>query len=222
METIIKNLFIGLLLISLIISCKDKIENSKKNNIDYSVDSVLVIKKDIKIPHDIKFWIDEEQINSMKSDSSKYWDKYKIIAQIRKDSLSNLIHLSFKERGEMIKDSITYWKKNKKIALERGLHEIKRKDSLQKIIYPIDAILPFGPKFLGKLVKNKTNWFGFQIKRGDSLSKEQKRNKKDVNDAWKYFSKFNPDDDLYQFNFKTRHKSHLKKSCHALYSSLFF
>ncbi len=112
---------------------------------------------------------------------------------LTQDEIQSLIQSSFKDSVYYKELSTNRFKKD---SIKSAIKFNKRKDSLQKIIYPIDSILPFGPKFLGKLVRNKTNYFGFQVKRRDSLSKEQKNKKKDVDDAWQYFSKFFPNEDL--------------------------
>ncbi len=182
---------------TLFFSCKENKESSVKKNNVLKKDSIVALVEKVKIPSDIKFFLSEEQINRVKSDSSKYWEKYKKTAQIRKDSLTKLSALRSDEMIEMIKDSSRFWQINKALAIKRRNQENDRMDSIQNALRPIDSMLPFGSKPLGELIKENRNDLGFSVKRGSSLTIEEKSKRKDLYNIWKYFLKLHPNSEVY-------------------------
>lgn len=113
----------------------------------------------------------------------------KNINYLKEDEIQKLIEGSFKDSSyykelafnRFEKDSVTFWTAYN-----------KRKDSLQSIIYPVDSVLPFGPKALGNLIEQDKNYLGFYIKEGDSISEKNKKKRKDIYEIWTYYLKLYP------------------------------
>lgn len=158
-----------------------------------------------KTPSVFNTYLTPKELSKFNSDSLSNWIIYNELYKTRRDRTSRLIKYVRALKKEEIqkfiqgsfKDSLYYKElasnRFKTDSIKSWVAYNKRLDSLQSIIHPIDSILPFGPKSLGKLIESNINDIGFTILKGDSLTKPKDiEARKAVYNTWKYFFKFHP------------------------------
>ncbi len=158
--------------------------------------------KNKKVPFLFKRFLLPDELSKFNKDSLRdfvilyelYKKRLEIIRNITyypltHDEIQKLIQGSYKDSLYYKELSTNRYKKD---SIESATRFNKIIDSLQSIIHPIDSLLPFGPKPLKNLIENKTNYLGFYVKSGDSLTENKKQSRKAIYDTWMYYLKLHP------------------------------
>ncbi|NRR93132.1 hypothetical protein HSX10_16265 [Winogradskyella undariae] len=190
-----------------------------KDSIDYRKNYILITqnrKKEItilkrnlntykqNIPSSFKYYLLPNEVLKFNKDSLSDWIIYNELYKSRRDKISSLVNyshfLDMDEIQKLIKgeftDSIYYkelaFSRHQKDSTTNWTAYIKRKDSLQGIVNPIDSILPFGPKALGQLIANNQNEVSFSTNQDLTNDTRNIRARKTIYDTWMYFLKLHP------------------------------
>lgn len=181
---------------------KARARKSEIRNLIYST------SENNNVPYLFKRFLHTPELSNFNKDSIKdfviLYDLYKKRIETIDKVTKHKHFLSDNEIQKLIqssfKDSIYYKELAESRFIKDSIKSLMRfnniRDSLQSIIHPINSMLPFGPKPLGKLIENETNSLGFYVKRGDSLKDKQLSKRKDIYDIWMYYLKFHPHADV--------------------------
>jgi hypothetical protein len=146
----------------------------------------------------------------IKKDSCQYYyqDLYYNNLQRRRFPYPASNYIRPEEVKLIVEDSVAYWSKYVETGNQRALNDsikyLKKIDSLQNVIYPVDSILPFGPKSLEYLVNTNQNKIKFTITDRKNVYEHRKfqnfitekgvKNRKLIYEAWMYYLNFHPNE----------------------------
>ena len=166
-----------------------------------------------RVPFLFKRFLLPNELSSFHKDSLSDFVMLYELYKHRKDTITSVTkYVRFLEDEEIhklikgnFKDSASYQElatsRFNKDSIESSTRFHIIKDSLQSIVHPIDSMVPFGPKPLGRLIENNIESIGFHNNGVDSLTDEQTQSRKDIYTIWMYFLKFHPyaDADLSEY-----------------------
>jgi len=135
-------------------------------------------------------------VDNRESNEDSIIDSYKFPRNHLK-SFPNRFKLTAYEARLILKDSSKYWQKYLQIAQERWRKDsIKfygRKDSLSKIVHPVDKSIPFGSGNLKQLMSGKSKEILLKISfDNEKISDSISLLKSDIFKIWTYYLKLHP------------------------------